>query len=32
VELMEMPRFRSISIQSLVAARWFLRSFTDPAS
>src|ERR1017187_7680427 len=26
-----MPRWRSSSIQSLVVARWFLRSFTAPA-
>ena len=32
VELMEMPRLRSSSIQSLVADRWFLRAVTDPAN
>src|SRR6266436_6029222 len=29
---MEMPRFRSSSIQSDVVARWFLRAVTEPAS
>ena len=32
VELMEMPRFLSSSIQSEVVARWFLRAVTEPAS
>ncbi len=29
---MEMPRLRSSSIQSEVAARWLLRAVTEPAS
>ena len=32
VELIEMPRFFSSSIQSDVVARWFLRALTEPAS
>ena len=32
VELTEMPRLRSSSIQSEVVVRWFFRAVTDPAS
>jgi hypothetical protein len=32
VELTEMPRCFSSSIQSEVVARWFLRAVTEPAS